>query len=228
MICGTLRDIAMKNPLSQKTLKIAKPGIVFLVTEVILTVAFAVTGMGLLVLLGLAAIGFTVWFFRNPERIAPDINGAVLAPADGKIIKVEQLESSPHYPERCNKISIFMSVFNVHVNRVPFDGTISGLNYNPGKFFSANLDKASLENEYNAVTLTTGRGKRVCFVQIAGLIARRIVCNLTMGGRVKKGERYGMICFGSRVDVFLPERSRIQVENGQKVSAGTTVLGFLE
>ena len=228
MICGTLRDIAMKNPLSQKTFKIAKPGIVFLVTEVILTVAFAVVGMGLLFLLGLAAIGFTVWFFRNPERTAPDINGAVLAPADGKIIKVEQLESSPHYPERCNKISIFMSVFNVHVNRVPFDGTISGLNYNPGKFFSANLDKASLENEYNAVTLTTGRGKRICFVQIAGLIARRIICNLNVGDRVRKGERYGLICFGSRLDIFLPERTRIQVENGQKVSAGTTVLGILE
>jgi len=146
----------------------------------------------------------------------------------GPIIKVEQLENSPHYPERCNKISIFMSVFNVHVNRIPFDGTISGIRYNPGKFFSANLDKASLENEYNAVTLTTDRGKRICFVQIAGLIARRIICNLSSGDRVGKGDRFGMICFGSRVDVFLPERTRIQVEHGQKVSAGTTVLGILE
>ncbi len=218
----------MGNPSGRKALKIAKPGILFLVAGVILTVAFAVAGMGLLSVLGLVAIMFTGWFFRNPQRTAPDVRGALLAPADGKIIKVEQLENSPHYPERCNKISIFMSIFNVHVNRIPFDGTVSGIRYNPGKFFSANMDKASLENEYNAVTLTTDRGKRICFVQIAGLIARRIICDLTPGDRVKKGARFGMICFGSRVDVFLPERTRIQVEHGQKVSAGTTVLGILE
>ncbi len=218
----------MENPFGRKALKIAKPGILFLVAEVILTVAFAVTGMALLMVLGLVAIVFTTWFFRNPPRIAPNVKGAVLAPADGKIIKVEQLDNSPHYPERCNKVSIFMSVFNVHVNRIPYDGTISGTHYNPGKFFSANLDKASLENEYNAVTLTTDRGKRICFVQIAGLIARRIICNLSPGDRVRKGSRFGMICFGSRLDVFLPERTRIQVENGQKVSAGTSILGILE
>ncbi len=218
----------MGNPSGRKALKIAKPGILFLVVTVILTVAFAVAGLGLLALLGLVATVFTGWFFRDPQRTAPDVKGAVLAPADGKIIKVEQIENSPHYPERCHKVSIFMSVFNVHVNRIPFDGTISRLRYNPGKFFSANLDKASLENEYNAVTLTTDRGKRICFVQIAGLIARRIIYDLTPGDRVMKGARFGMICFGSRVDVFLPERTRIQVEHGQKVSAGTTVLGILE
>ena len=218
----------MGIPSGRKALKIAKPGILFLVAAVILTVAFTVAGMGLMTLFGLVAIVFTGWFFRDPQRTAPDLKGAVLAPADGKIIKVEQIENSPHYPERCNKISIFMSVFNVHVNRIPFDGTISGIHYNPGKFFSANMDKASLENEYNAVTLTTDRGKRICFVQIAGLIDRRIICDLTPGDRVTKGARFGMICFGSRVDIFLPERTRIQVENGQKVSAGTTVLGLLE
>ena len=121
-----------------------------------------------------------------------------------------------------------MSVFNVHVNRIPYDGTVSGLSYNPGKFFSANLDKASADNEHNAVTLMTDRGKRICFVQIAGLIARRIVCNLTPGDRVRQGDRFGMICFGSRVDVYLPERTRIQVENGQRVSAGVSVIGILE
>jgi phosphatidylserine decarboxylase len=184
--------------------------------------------MGWLTLVGLAAIGFTGWFFRNPERTPPDVKGAVLAPADGKIIKVEQLESAPHYPQRCNKISIFMSIFNVHVNRIPFDGMISGIRYNPGKFFSANMDKASLDNEHNAVTLTTEKGKQICFVQIAGLIARRIICDLNTGDRVKKGARFGMICFGSRVDVYLPERTRIQAKIGQKVSGGTTVLGILE
>lgn len=193
-----------------------------------LTIALAIAGMGLLALIGLVTIVFITWFFRNPERTAPDIKGAVLAPADGKIIKVEPVETTPHYPERCNKISIFMSIFNVHVNRIPFNGTITGIRYNPGRFFSANLDKASLDNESNAVTLTTDRGKRICFVQIAGLIARRIICDLKPGERVARGDRFGMICFGSRLDIYLPERTRVQVENGQKVRAGTTVLGMLD
>jgi len=218
----------MEKPFRQKRIKIARPGIVFLIAESILAVAFAIAGMGLLTVLSLAAVGFTGWFFRDPERTAPDLRGAVLSPADGRVIKVEQLENSPHYPERCNKVSIFMSVFNVHVNRIPFDGTVSRLHYNPGKFFSANRDKASLENEYNAVTVTTDRGKRICFVQIAGLIARRIICDLKQGERVKKGSRFGMICFGSRLDLYLPERTRVQVETGQRVSAGTSVLGILE
>ena len=121
-----------------------------------------------------------------------------------------------------------MSVFNVHVNRIPYDGTVSGTRYHPGKFFSANLDKASRDNEHNAVTLITDTGKKICFVQIAGLIARRIISSLGPGDRVKKGARFGMICFGSRLDIYLPERTRIQVETGQKVTAGTTVLGILE
>lgn len=218
----------MENPMRQKAVKLARPGFIFLLAAVMLTVAFALAGMGLLVWVGAVSIAFIAWFFRNPERMAPDIKGAVLAPADGKIIKVESLDNSPHFPERCNKISIFMSVFNVHVNRIPFSGTISGIRYNPGKFFSANLDKASLDNEYNAITLTTDRGKRICFVQVAGLIARRIICNLKPGDRVAKGDRFGMICFGSRLDIYLPERARVQVENGQKVRAGTTVLGMID
>jgi len=218
----------MWNPFHRKSFKIARPGIVFLITAVIVSVAFAVAGMGLAAAVGLLATLFTGWFFRDPERTPPDIKGSVLAPADGKIIKVEQLENTPYYNNRCNKISIFMSIFNVHVNRIPCDGDILETSYNPGKFFSANLDKASKDNEHNAVTLMTDRGKRICFVQIAGLIARRIVCGLEPGDRVKKGARFGMICFGSRLDVYLPERTRIQVEIGQKVSAGTTVLGILE
>ena len=218
----------MQNPFHQKRFKIARPGIVFLLAEAVVTVAFAVVGMGLLAFTGLVAALFTAWFFRDPERTPPDIKGAVLSPADGKIIRVKTMDSAPHYEERCNKISIFMSVFNVHVNRIPCDGTVSETHYHPGKFFSANLDKASRDNEHNAVTLITDTGKRICFVQIAGLIARRIISGLGQGDRVKKGARFGMICFGSRLDVYLPERTRIQVETGQKVTAGTTVLGILE
>jgi len=218
----------MENPMRPKAFLLARPGFIFLGAAIVLTVAFAVTGMGLLVVLGMLSIFSIAWFFRNPERTAPDIKGAVLAPADGKIIKLESVEDPPHYSERCNKISIFMSIFNVHVNRIPFSGTISGVRYNPGRFFSANLDKASLDNEYNAITLSTDRGKRICFVQIAGLIARRIICDLKPGDRVTKGDRFGMICFGSRLDIYLPERTRVQVENGQKVRAGTTVLGMID
>ncbi len=217
----------MRNPVSLKSIRIARPGIAFLIATGIVTVAFMVAGMGQIALIGVLAAGFIGWFFRDPERAAPDVNGAVISPADGKIIKVEQLERSPYYHERCNKISIFMSVFNVHINRIPCSGTISGVSYNPGKFFSANLDKASRDNEHNAVTLVTDRGKKICFVQIAGLIARRIICNLDSGDRVFKGDRFGMICFGSRLDVYLPERVRIQVARGQKVKAGTSILGTL-
>jgi len=221
-------NAAMENPMRSKAFAVARPGFIFLGAAFVLTIAFAITGMGLLAFIGVVTIVFITWFFRNPERTAPDIKGAVLAPADGKIIKVEPVANTPHYPEKCNKISIFMSIFNVHVNRIPFNGTITGIRYNPGRFFSANLDKASSDNEYNAVTLTTDRGKRICFVQIAGLIARRIICDLKPGERVAKGDRFGMICFGSRLDIYLPERTRVQVENGQKVRAGTTVLGMID
>lgn len=171
---------------------------------------------------------FIIWFFRNPQRNIPAGKNLVVSPADGKIIVVKKGEVDRVLKKRMVKISIFMNVFNVHVNRIPCKGKIVDILYNPGKFVSANLDKASLENEQNAVVLETEKGEKVLFIQIAGLIARRIVCRLKTGQRVERGERFGLIRFGSRVDVYLPETADIKVSIGQKVKGGESILAALK
>ena len=125
------------------------------------------------------------------------------------------------------KISIFMSVFNVHVNRVPYNGRVKEIDYYPGKFFSANLDKASQQNEHNAVSIEMENGKPLCVVQIAGLIARRIICHIKPGDQVLRGQRFGLICFGSRLDIYLPTDIKLKSAVGDKVKAGTSILGVL-
>lgn len=171
---------------------------------------------------------FVLWFFRNPERVIPQNPLAVVSPADGKVIIVDRIFEERFLKSEAIKISIFMNVFNVHVNRIPFSGKVLGVFYNPGKFFSANLDKASIENEQNAVLLETANGKRIVFNQIAGLIARRIVCYLKEGDTVEKGKRFGMIRFGSRLDVYLPVECKINVKVGDKVKAGSSIIGYFE
>jgi phosphatidylserine decarboxylase len=159
--------------------------------------------------------------------LIPDQENAVVSPADGKVIKIETVQNSRFYDGPSRKISIFMSIFNVHVNRVPFEGKITKIAYFPGKFFSANLDKASRDNEHNAVFLETEGGRRLCFVQIAGLVARRIICNIQEEDAVERGQRFGLICFGSRLDIYLPENTNIHVKLGDSVFAGTSILGTL-
>ena len=176
-------------------------------------------------LIGLVATFFLCGFFRDPDRIIPDKQEAAVSPADGKVIAASIVSNSPFYPGETMKISIFMSVFNVHVNRVPCDGRVKKISYYPGKFFSANLEKASLQNEHNAVFVETDSGKQLCFVQVAGLIARRIICNVRSGDQVFRGQRFGLICFGSRLDVYLPTDIKLNVAVGDKVKAGTTILG---
>lgn len=171
---------------------------------------------------------FVLWFFRNPERIAPAEPNAVISPADGKIIVAEEINEDRYLKEKVLKISVFMNVFNVHVNRNPYGGNVVDVIYNKGKFISANLDKASMDNEQNAVIVDIGGGKRIMYVQIAGLIARRIVCYLKPGDSVEKGRRMGLIRFGSRVDVYLPAGSTLNVKIGDKVVAGETILGYLK
>jgi len=171
---------------------------------------------------------FTAYFFRDPDRNLVAQQNAVLTPADGKILAIRNLETGDNRLEdRAIKISIFMSVFNAHINRIPVAGKISRLAYHPGKFFSANLDKASLYNENNVVTLETDDRKRIILVQIAGLIARRIACWVKTGDYVYTGQRFGLIRFGSRLEVYLPPDTAISVSVGQKVKAGQTVLGYL-
>lgn len=166
---------------------------------------------------------FVLYFFRNPERTPPADPKAVIAPADGTVIVSERVAETPLGSEAL-KISIFMSVFNVHVNRVPFDGRVLDVSYHRGKFFDARDGRASCENERNGILLETVGGVRIAFVQIAGLIARRIVCYPRVGDLLKRGERYGLIRFGSRVDVYLPVDTEALVKIGDKTVAGETVL----
>jgi phosphatidylserine decarboxylase len=168
---------------------------------------------------------FVLQFFRDPPRLVPVAPNAVLAPADGKIVVVEKT-TDPYANREALKISIFMNVFNVHSNRIAVNGRIKSIEYFPGKFFNADLDKASLENERNAIVIDAN-GQVITLVQVAGLIARRILCYAHVGDYVKKGERYGFIRFGSRVDVYLPLESEPLVSVGDTVYATSTLLAIL-
>jgi phosphatidylserine decarboxylase len=206
---------------------IAQEGYPFIIFSLVITVFISFFGNYWLMILMVAITFFVVWFFRNPERYFQDEEKLVISPADGKVIKIDDVEITETIAGKYKKISIFMNVFNVHVNRAPYSGKIEAINYHQGEFLSANLDKASMDNERNEVMIRTEDGRALWAVQIAGLIARRIVCWLNVGTSVKKGERFGLIRFGSRVDIYLPEDSKISVKLGDKVKAGETPLGYL-
>ncbi|UXY16116.1 phosphatidylserine decarboxylase [Chitiniphilus purpureus] len=169
---------------------------------------------------------FVLQFFRDPPRRIPQDPTAVLSPADGRVVVVEQA-LDPYRKVEALKISVFMNVFNVHSNRSPVDGVVERVEYNAGSFVNAALSKASLENERNAVLVRMGDGTPITFVQIAGLVARRILCYTREGDTLSRGQRYGFIRFGSRVDVYLPLTARAKVAIGDKVSATETVLAEL-
>ena len=193
----------------------------------IATIGLAILGLTILTWIGLVLTIFIACFFRDPKRDIPDDKGAVVSPADGRVIAIEKVSKSPLFDGSFQKISVFMSVFNVHVNRIPYDGNIKQIRYFPGKFFSANLDKASNKNEKNALWVETASGIRYGVVQIAGLIARRIICRAGEGDHVTRGQRFGIICFGSRVDTYLPHDVDLKVAIGDRTKAGTTILGYL-
>jgi phosphatidylserine decarboxylase len=169
---------------------------------------------------------FILQFFRDPPRVTVGGDSSVTAPADGRVIVIDESED-PYTNQASLKISIFMNVFNVHSNRMPVSGTVDRKQYYPGKFFNAVLDKASDSNERNALLLTTKQGHRVTCVQIAGLIARRILCYVDEGSQVRKGERFGFIRFGSRVDLYLPKTTKVLVSLGDKVVGGETLVAEL-
>lgn len=206
---------------------IAREGVPFIFTIGLAALALAWMGFGGAATAVFAAMLFVAFFFRNPERATPDEKGLVISPADGKVLKIEevQLDGPLQGPHR--KVSIFMNVFNVHVNRIPYAGRVERIEYHAGKFLSADLDKASADNERNTVLIRTADGKAFLTIQIAGLIARRIVCWIGEGMEVVRGQRFGLICFGSRLEVVLPLDSKILVQAGQKVRAGETPLGVL-
>lgn len=172
------------------------------------------------------AVIFVVQFFRDPPRVIPEVANAIVAPADGKVIAVGDAED-PYLKRPAKRISIFMNVFNVHSNRSPVAGEVRERWYNAGSFLNAALDKASAENERNALWLRTDQGEDVVFVQVAGLIARRILCYVGPGAKLARGERYGFIRFGSRVDVYLPPSAQLKVALGDKVYSGRDVIATL-
>lgn len=206
---------------------IACEGFPFILFSFVLTVLAAFWGILWLSVILMAITVFIICFFRNPERYFQDEDRLIICPADGKIIKIEDVDIQGTITGRFKKISIFMNIFNVHVNRTPCSGMIEKIHYHKGKFLSANLDKASAENERNEVMIRIKDGRAIWAVQIAGLIARRIVCWTSEGANIEKGERFGLIRFGSRVEVFLPSDSRVVVKLGNKVRAGQTPLGYL-
>jgi phosphatidylserine decarboxylase len=223
-----MKNFMWSDPPSNIAFPLAKSGYPFIFAAAFTTAIFALLGLTFLALTGLVATFFICYFFRDPDRVIPNYSGAVVSPADGKVIFAGPVDNSLFLEGRCLKISIFMSIFNVHVNRIPYEGQVKTIKYNPGKFFSANLNKASKLNEHNAIILATEEGKEICIVQIAGLIARRIICNIQKGDTVDRGQRFGLICFGSRLDVYLPPTLNLGVVAGDRVKAGISVLGDLK
>jgi len=171
---------------------------------------------------------FVFQFFRDPKRNITSEPGAIVSPASGKIVAIEETENPyTENNQRSLKVSIFMNVFSVHSNLIPIAGTIKNTWYHPGKFVNAALDKASSENERNAIQIESDNGYNIYSVQIAGLIARRILCYVNIGDKVQTGERYGFIRFGSRVDLYLPLNTQIAVKLGQWVNSGNHIIGHL-
>ena len=209
----------------QWTLPVAKAGLPLIAASAFATLIFAILGFTWFALIGLACSFALVGFFRDPDRATPVGDDLIVSPADGKVITAGPVAENPFTAGEAQKVSIFMSVFNVHVNRIPCSGQVQRVRYRPGRFYAADREKASHRNEHNAVFLESEKGPAVCVVQIAGLVARRIICHVQSGDRLKAGQRFGLICFGSRLDVYLPADARLAVNVGDRVSAGATILG---
>jgi len=214
--------------MNENTLPVAREGLPFIALFAFVTLVFALLDWGFLSFVFLLLTLFVVYFFRDPERHCPADNGAVIAPADGKVVFVGDVMEERFFKEEVQKVSIFMSVFNVHVNRAPCSGKVIDTYYNKGEFLNASLDKASLQNEQAGIYMQTENGKNILFVQVAGLIARRIISYPRVGDILKRANRYGLIRFGSRVDVYLPKGSELNVRIGDQTVAGETVIGTLQ
>ncbi len=191
-----------------------------------LSLVFGLLGFSLSGCLLLGLTLFVAFFFRDPEREIPDDTDGIVAPADGRVVTLEPLARGQYASEQpASRVGIFLSPLNVHVNRVPVAGTVTRIHYQPGKFRAAFAADAAEVNEQNAVSIQDTHGRRVVLVQIAGMLARRIVCRLTDGEQVQRGDRYGMIMLGSRVDVYCPAEVELKIAVGQRVKAGETVIG---
>jgi phosphatidylserine decarboxylase len=199
---------------------------IFAVVTLLLYVWWAPLGF-----VGLVLTAWCIYFFRDPDRITPVDENLVISPADGVVQSIVQAPPPPELDmgdKPLTRVAVFMNVFNVHVNRVPVNGVISGKHYRPGKFFNASLDKASEFNERMSLKVKMKDDREIGFVQIAGLVARRIICDVDEGRAMRAGERFGLIRFGSRVDIYLPEGTVPSVIEGQTAIAGETVLADLK
>ncbi|UWZ78711.1 phosphatidylserine decarboxylase family protein [Geoalkalibacter halelectricus] len=206
---------------------IAVEGYPFIGLFAFITIVFGLLGWGFLTFILFALTLFSIYFFRNPERLSPAEEGAVVAPADGKVIFVGEVEEPRYFQGPATKISIFMNVFDVHVNRFPCDGKVINTYYNKGMFLNASLDKAALDNEQSGLLIEAEQGHKVLCVQIAGLVARRIVSYPQVGDQLKRGMRYGLIRFGSRVDLYLPAGTPVRLRVGDRTGAGESIVATL-
>ena len=211
----------------ERKFPVAKEGMIFIIPLGALSLLLWIMSFSALAAFCSFLTFFVIYFFRDPERAIPPGEKAILSPADGKVIQVQPCVEDRFLRGPAIKISVFMSVFNVHVNRNPLTARIIDSSYSAGKFLRADLDLASAANERNALLVETAEGARLVVVQIAGLIARRIVCWVKKGDRVVRGRRFGLIRFGSRLDIYLPPSTQLQVRVGQKALAGQTILGYL-
>jgi phosphatidylserine decarboxylase len=226
---GSMTEYHLPEPPSRFAFPVAKAGYPLIYGSAFATLVLALLQLTAPALFGLAATIAIAAFFRDPDRVVPSRPGLVVSPADGRVIAVDVVHGTPFRDAEVRKISIFMSVFNVHVNRMPVSGSIRQVAYRPGTFLAADRKEASMRNEHNAVTLETEDGSALTVVQVAGLIARRIICHVQPGDSVQRGQRFGMICFGSRLDVYLPLEVEPKVAVGDTVCAGSSILGqFLE
>jgi phosphatidylserine decarboxylase len=198
-------------------------GLPYIFFAFLVCIVFALLGWGWLSILALLAAFGILHFFRDPERVVPQERGMAVSPADGKVVAVDSVRDPVSGIER-QRVCVFMNVFNVHVNRMPVAGTVQGLDYYPGKFLNASLDKASKDNERNVVSIVDEEQRQWTVVQIAGLVARRIICWAENGDKLKRGQRFGLIKFGSRVDLYLPEDYEVKIKVGAKAIAGQTVV----
>jgi len=207
--------------LNRETFPLVVEGIPFIILAAVITAIGGLWGKIYLFFPFLVVTGFLCSFFRNPRRCIPRGEGLILSPADGRIVVVKKEAEGA-------KVSIFMSVFNCHVNRAPAAGRITEISYKPGKFLPANKGEASRKNEQNALQLQSGEGLTMRFVQVAGILARRIVCYVRKGDAVRRGEIFGTILFGSRVDLYLPRGVVVRVQVGERVTGGESIVGVIQ
>jgi phosphatidylserine decarboxylase len=205
-------------------MRIAREGYPLILTAGALAIlAFAGGWQAVGVLLSILALAL-LGFFRDPERFPPAGKGLVLAPADGKVVSIARVKDDALFKEATTRLSIFLSPLDVHINRTPVEGKVEEVQYQPGKFLAAYKQEASQDNEQNALRIVDGEGRKVGVVQVAGVLARRIVCRVKQGDTLDRGERFGLIMFGSRTDLYVPDGCHIRVVEGERVKGGETIV----